>query len=142
MKRYNSKIGVGITLFITAVLGIVTFAMVMNKAWPGLTIIVLVTAFISYLFRTTYYLIDGNQLIVKCGFMVDKTIPIDRVYKIVETNNTLNFPDTSLDRLAIYYNQKDWIMISHKKKEDFIIHITSLNGEIVVFRKNDKLYQH
>jgi len=142
MKRYNSKIGVGITLFITAVLGIVTFAMVMNKAWPGLTIIVLVTAFISYLFRTTYYLIDGNQLIVKCGFMVDKTIPIDRVYKIVETNNPLSSPATSLDRLAIYYNQKDWIMISPKKKEDFIIHITSLNGEIVVFRKNDKLYQH
>ncbi len=135
MKRYNSKIGFGITFFIAAVLGIATLAMGLTGAWPGLIIIIIVAGFIVYVFRTTYYLIEGNQLIVKSGFMVDKTIAIEKVSKIVETNNPLSAPATSLDRLAIYYNERDWIMISPKDKEGFILHMTAIHDKIVVFRK-------
>jgi hypothetical protein len=135
MKRYNSKVGFGITLFITAVLVLTAVAMVSSKAWPGLGIILLVAGFIVYLFRTTYYLIEGTSLIVKSGFMVSTTIPIDKVYKIVETNNPLSSPATSLDRLAIYYNERDWIMISPTDKEGFILHMTAIHDKIVVIRK-------
>ncbi len=135
MKRYNSKVGLGITLFITAVLVLAAVAMVSSKAWPGLGIILLVAGFIVYLFRTTYYLIEGTSLIVKSGFLVNTTIPIDKVYKIVETNNPLSSPATSLDRLAIYYHERDWIMISPTDKEEFILHMTAIHDKIVVIRK-------
>jgi hypothetical protein len=117
------------------VLVLTAVAMVSSKAWPGLGIILLVAGFIVYLFRTTYYLIEGTSLIVKSGFMVSTTIPIDKVYKIVETNNPLSSPATSLDRLAIYYNERDWIMISPTDKEGFILHMTAIHDKIVVIRK-------
>jgi hypothetical protein len=135
MKRYNSKIGFGITFFIAAVLGIASLAMGLTGAWPGLVIIIIVAGFIVYVFRTTYYLIEGNQLIVKSGFMVNKTISIDRIFKIVETNNPLSAPAASLDRLAIYYNERDWIMISPKDKEGFIRHMTAIHEKINVVRE-------
>jgi hypothetical protein len=135
MKRYNSKIGFGITFFIAAVLGIASLAMVLTGAWPGLIIIIIVAGFIVYVFRTTYYLIEGNQLIVKSGFMVDKIIAIEGVSKIVETNNPLSAPAASLDRMAIYYDEKKWIMISPKDKEEFIRHMTAIHDKIVVTRK-------
>jgi len=135
MERYTSKIGIGIVLFVAAVLGMAAFAMIIGRAWPGLGIIVIVAGFIVYLFKSTYYLIDGNQLIVKSGFMFKKTIQIDKIYKIAETNNPLSSPATSLDRLAIYYNEREWIMVSPRRKEEFIHQLTSMNGAIIVVRK-------
>ena len=88
---------------------------------------------------TTYYIINGNDLTVKCGFMVCMTIKIVKIKKIKETNNPLSSPAASLDRIAIYYNNTDSTMISPKDKMEFINQLTNINSKIEVIFKKDKI---
>jgi hypothetical protein len=45
----------------------------------------------------TYYIINGNDLIVKWRFMINMTIKIDKIKKIKEIKNSLSSPAASLD---------------------------------------------
>lgn len=135
MKKYKSKIGWGIVLFITIILGFTSTMMIIGNAWPGLIIVGCTIAFISYLFTSTYYVIDGKNLIIRCGFMINMTIPIDQIKKVTKTNNPLSSPAASLDRLAIYYGKSGFVMISPKVKMDFIHQITEINPRIELILK-------
>jgi len=138
MKKYKSKIGFGLVLFLVLILGSTSILMIYAHAWPGLLINLAVAAFIAYLFRTTYYIINGNELFVICGFMFNKAINVEGIKKIAETNNILSAPAASLDRLVIYYNNYDSIMISPKDKMEFIEHLTAKNPAIEVEMKKKK----
>lgn len=135
MRKYKSKIGLGIVLFIAIVLGGTSTLMIINKAWPGLIINLALIGFVSYLFTSTYYVINGNDLTVKCGFFFKSTIKIDKIKTIKETNNPLSSPAISLDRIVIYYNKSDSVMISPKNKIDFINQLVKINNKIEVFLK-------
>lgn len=132
MKKYPSKIGVGIVIFIVAVLVGSTIPMISPPIWVGLLINLLLFIFIGHLFLTTYYIIDGYSLCIKSSFLVNKKIDIKRVKKISETNNPLSAPAASLDRLEIIYDEYGSILISPKDKLGFIAHMIRLNPEIVV----------
>lgn len=138
MKKFKSKIGLEIILFIAIVLGTTSIIMIINCVCVGLAINLIGVGFASYMFMSTYYIINGNDLIVKCGFMINITVKIDRIKKIVETNNPLSSPAASLDRLAIYYNDTDSVMISPKDKIIFINHLIATNSKIEVILKKNK----
>lgn len=138
MKKYKSKIGLGLVLFLVVVFGSTSTSMIINQAWPGVLINLVVIAFIIHMFSTTYYIINGNDLIVKCGFLINMTIKIDTIKKIEETNNPLSSPAASLDRIAIDYNESDSVMISPKDKMDFINQLLKINEKIEVVLKKDK----
>ena len=138
MKMYKSKIGFGIVLFIAIVLGGTSTIMILNNAWPGLLINLILVGFISYLIVTTYYIIEGNDLTIQCGFLLKITIKIDKIKKIKETNNPLSSPAASLDRIMVYYNKSDSVMISPKNKMDFINQLIKINDNIEVILKKDK----
>lgn len=135
MRKYKPKIGLGIVIFIAIVLGGTSTLMIINKAWPGLIINLALIGFVSYLFTSTYYIINGNDLTVKCGFFFKSTIKIDKIKIIKETNNPLSSPATSLDRIVIYYNKSDSVMISPKNKIDFINQLVKINNKIEVLLK-------
>jgi hypothetical protein len=137
MKTYKSKIGLEIVLFLAVVLGGTSTLMIIKHAWLGVLINLVVIGFISHMFLTTYYIIKGNDLIVKCGFFFNKTIKIDSIKKIEETNNALSSPAASLDRIAIDY-KFDSVMISPKEKMDFINQLLKINENIKVVLKKDK----
>lgn len=139
MKKYKSKIGSGIVLFIVTVLGAVGVIMIVNQLWIGLAIILAVALFVSYVFTSISYTIDGNRLIVRNGFMYHSTIPIDKIKKIVETNDPFSAPAGSLDRIAIYYNTRDSVLVSPKDKMGFIHQLKEINVSIVVILKKDKM---
>lgn len=136
MKKYPSKIGIGLVIFITAVLVGSTIPMISPPIWVGLIINLLLLIFIGHLFLTTNYVIDGSSLYIKSSFLVNKKIDIKRVKKISETNNPLSAPAVSLDRLEIVYGEHGSILISPKDKLSFIAHMTRLNPEIVVQYKS------
>jgi hypothetical protein len=138
MQKFRSKTGIGIVLFIVIVLGGSSAFMAYFKAWPGIVINLALAGFIFYIFRSTYYLIDGQDIIIKSGFTAGLRINIRSVTKIVETNNTLSSPATSLDRIAIYYNNGQSIMISPVSKMDFIHHLVEINPDIEVILKIHK----
>ena len=106
------------------------------KVWAGVCIILLVIAFIAHLFLTTYYQVNGSTLRVKSGFVVDKTIKIDSITQIKETNNPISSPAISIDRIVISYNKYDSVIISPKEKKAFINHLTQINPNIRVILKN------
>jgi hypothetical protein len=139
MKKYNSKIGNKILLVLIIVFGGISILMILTKTWLGLAAVILMIGFVGYVFLTTYYSISDQMLKVKCGFMVNKSIPIDSIIKISETNNPVSAPANSMDRLEIEYGAKDSILISPKDKVGFINHILSINHKIESTIDNNEL---
>jgi hypothetical protein len=135
MKKYKSKIGFGIALFMAVVFIGTSILMIIEHAWLGLAVNIVVVGFIIHIFLNTYYIINGNDLIIKCGFLINRTIKIDQIKKIEETNNVLSSPAASLDRIAIDYDKFDSVMISPKEKMDFINQLIKINDKIVVVLK-------
>lgn len=139
MTRYNSKIGTRILLFLIVVLGGVSIPLIYQKVWIGLAVILSVIGFIGYIFTTTYYIITDKDLIIKSGFMVNKTISIETISEISESNNPLSSPANSLDRLEINYSRKGTILISPKNKAGFLNQLIEINPKIDLKIKNSDL---
>jgi len=107
-----------------------------QKEWAALAIICITTLAIFFLFRSTYYIIDGNILKVKASFLINKSIDINGITRIKETRNPLSAPAASLDRLEIKSKQ-DTVLISPKDKKAFIKELQSLNSSMeVILRKS------
>jgi len=136
MKKYKSKTGVGIVLFIAVILGSAIAIMIINHIWVGFAINLAVAGFVGYVFISTCYIIDGNDLIIKYGFKINTTIKIDSIKKIVEKHSLLSSPANSTDRIAIYYNSGNPLLISPKNKLEFIDKLRAANPKIEVILKN------
>ncbi len=98
----------------------------------GVAINLAVILFITYLFLTTSYVIDGKILKIESGFLIDRSIRIDFIKRISKSNNPISAPAASLDRLEIVFNEVDSILVSPKDKRGFITHLKTLNPEIEV----------
>ena len=136
MKKYSSKIGFGLVFFILAIVVGSTIPMIWPPIWLGLIVNILLVIFVAYLYETTYYLIDGNFLIINSGLLVNKEININRIKNISETHNPLSAPAASLDRLEITYDEYGRILISPKDKSGFIDQIIRENPQIKVHYKS------
>ncbi|MDO9511184.1 MAG: PH domain-containing protein [Bacteroidales bacterium] len=134
MKKYRSKIGLGIILFLLTILGGTSILMVYLQAWPGLLIIILLAAFIIHTFLTTIYEVKEKVLIIRSGFFVNEAINIESITKISETKNMMSSPANSLDRLEIRYEKNKTIMISPINKDDFLNHMKEINSDIEIKR--------
>lgn len=135
---YKSKIDIGVMFPIFMVLFGVGVLMVFIRAWVGLTIILLLFTFIIHMLLTTQYKIIGKTLIIKSGIFVNKSVNIDTIRKITETNSMVSAPANSLDRLELNYNKFERIIISPKDKNGFIKFLSELNPNIKVQLKNEK----
>jgi hypothetical protein len=135
IMKYDSKISYGLVMFILVILVGSSIPLILNQLWTGLIINIIVMAFITHLFLTTYYIIDNRILKVKSGFLINKKIDINTIKSISETNSPISAPAASLDRLAIKYLEFNIILISPKDKSGFIDHITRINSEIEIHFK-------
>lgn len=138
MKTYKSKIGLELIIPVFILLSVVGSLNAYAESWPGLVVVICVALFIMHMFLTTYYQLNGEQLIIRCGFIINKTLAIRSITKIEETNNPASSPATSLDRLEIYYNKFDSVIISPKDKQGFITDLKTINPAIVVRLKNNR----
>ncbi len=132
-KIYNSKIGLELVIPLVLIFGTALAMTIIEK--PNLKVIAIllpVILFVVHMFLTTNYTIESDDLIIKCGFLSNKTIDIKTIKKITETNNPLSSPATSLDRLEINYGKFDKILISPKNKTEFIDDIKRLNPNVEV----------
>lgn len=129
---YRSKISPQIIVPMAIIIAVVFIVMVVLDAWPGILIIALLGAFIVHLFATTYYIIDGNELRIRSGFLINTKIDINAITKIEPTNSILSAPALSTDRLEIFYNKYDSVMISPPDKTVFIERLKAINNGIDV----------
>jgi hypothetical protein len=132
-KKFKSKIGLELLIPLGIVFGILFILSITNNpGWPALVMLCLLFLFVVHLFMTTYYVINGNKLTIKCGFLYNKTIDITTINKISETNNPLSSPATSIDRLELTYGKFDSVLISPKQKKEFINAMIAINSGIEV----------
>lgn len=136
MKKYPSKISYGLVLIILAIIIGSTIPLVSPPIWSGLLINLIILVFISHLLLSTYYVIEGDFLVVKSGFVVNKKIDINAIRTITETNSIIGSPAASFDRLNIVYNQYNSILISPRHKTEFIAHIKTINSQIEIQYKS------
>jgi glucan phosphoethanolaminetransferase (alkaline phosphatase superfamily) len=135
MEKFKSKIDLWLVLFLSLVFGGMAVKFAFDGVWGVLILILFVIAFIVHMFMTTFYIIIDDKLTIKCGFLINVSIPIVTIKKISETNNIMSSPALSLDRLEILYNKFDTVMISPKEKTKFIEAIQKINPEVEVITK-------
>ncbi|NMF01501.1 PH domain-containing protein [Aneurinibacillus aneurinilyticus] len=75
--------------------------------------------FLLWIWLTTYYVLDENNLIIKCG-PFRKTIPLNTIKSVKKTMNPLSSPALSLKRLEIIHGQHSMTLISPKNRDEFI----------------------
>jgi hypothetical protein len=128
---YKSKIGPPI-IFPLCTVGGMFIAMILTRAWPAVLIMGILILVLIYTYFNTYYTIGGNELKVRYGFIINKTIDIGSIKKVVPTRDMRSAPALSTDRVEIFYNQNDSVLISPEDQAEFIERLKGINGKIVV----------
>lgn len=85
--------------------------------------------YLLYFNRSTEYIIDGRNLIVKSGWY-KKSIAINTIKSISKTSNLLSSPAPSYNRIELIYNKFDSMVISPKNKTAFAKDLLKINSEI------------
>jgi hypothetical protein len=131
MKVFTSKIDwwFGLVLLYPMYRSIIGM---INGDWLGYLGIVLVAAVIVFFSKTTQYIINDAQLVIKCMFIVNEKIDIEKIRKIEKTSSILSSPALSMDRIAVKYNKFDEIYISPKEKQLFVDELLLINPTIEV----------
>ena len=132
MKIYRSKIS-PIT-FISATLPktIILVWMIQIGSWLGFSIIAFTLVFLVHLFLTTYYVIEGDRLRVRSGFLVNRIIEIEKIRKVETSKSFLSSPATSFDRIELSYNKFDTVTISPADKSSFVADLKQVNPSIEI----------
>jgi hypothetical protein len=135
MTTYRSKIGIELMIPLSILFTWSLISQINTGNWSGLAIILLTSAFFAHLLLTIYYEVDDKYLVVKCSFLFNTSVNIRSIKTIRESGSILAAAAASLDRLEIFYNDNDSILISPKDKEAFIAHLLRINPNIVVIHK-------
>ena len=91
--------------------------------WIILFVSIFVSALVLFLTYPLYYEITASKLIVRCGAMVRKEIPLSLIMEAHPTINPRSAPAWSLDRLHIDYRRDSgvsFVLISPEDKLRFM----------------------
>lgn len=131
MKVFKSKIDWWFGLLLVYPIFMSVKSMLLGE-WVGLLGLSIVVVLILFFSKTTRYIINDNQLIVKSTWVVYERIDISKITKIEKTNSILSSPALSLDRIRIRYNKYDEVLISPKVKKEFIDELLKVNPTIEI----------
>lgn len=131
---YPTKVSVTLVLIISIIVGCTLIPLIINSKWILFFIDLLLYVSLVYLMVSIKYEINESQLIIRQA-MGKMVIDINTVKSIEPTHTILSAPASSLDRLRISYNKYDDVVISPRKKEEFIQHLLSINPQIELVEK-------
>lgn len=106
--------------------------LLMGGDWLGMLGLAGCAGLVAFVCKTTFYIISGEQLIVKSMGIVHEKIDIKAIRKIEKTNNPLSAPALSLDRIAVKYNRYDEVYLSPKARLEFVGQLKAVNPGIEV----------
>ena len=99
------------------------FPMLAAGGWIRLLTALFIIAFGAALplsaLLATWYDLDDHHLQIRSG-LFKWTIPLETITGIVPTKNPLSSPALSFDRLSIRYGRGTQVMVSPKRKTEFI----------------------
>ncbi|HOP12623.1 PH domain-containing protein [Lentimicrobium sp.] len=127
---FRSKRSVWYTLATLFTIGIFILLLLQDPWFIGLLLLPLIVFMVSIYFRTHYRIHPVNGLTVTCGLFYKKTFDLMSLQSIRPTSNPLSSPALSLKRLELRFRNRETIMISPVKQEEFIELLKSINPEI------------
>lgn len=80
----------------------------------------------------TYYVITGDKLHIRCGFLFRMDLPIRKITEITHKSTILSSPSLSAKRIGLRYGRRNWVYISPTDQDDFIAEIKSINPGIII----------
>lgn len=134
---YRSKVDAWLVILLLFVWAVSSLPFVVTdstsaSSWVISVIVTLLFVVIFYMLFSIRYIIDGNTLTVKDGFLSKDDYDIRQIKSIKPTGNALASPAASLDRLEIRFtNNREALLISPKDKQGFITHICQINTNVV-----------
>ena len=133
MNHYKSKIDKGFILFPSLILLGVFILLIVEKAWLGLPITIIVACLLSDIFINTHYSIKDGYLRIVAGRFYSLQIPISSIFKIKPSRDPSKAPANSMGRLSIRYTKdgkKKEVLVSPENKEEFMQALKEINGDI------------
>ena len=115
-------------------MGCILISLAVSSKWIPFFIDLLLYVSLVYLMVSIKYEINESQLIIHQA-MGKMVIDINTIKSIEPTHTILSAPASSLDRLRISYNKYDDVVISPRRKEEFIRQLHSINPNIVFKEK-------
>ena len=100
-------------------------------SWIAVIITLLLLAVETVAFFGIRYTINENTLEVKMMLFFKKTYSIDDITSISDTDSILSAPAASFDRINIDFKDGTNLVLSPKRKEEFIAHLKGINKNIV-----------
>lgn len=134
---YPTKVSVTLVLIISLIMGCILVPYAIKSMWIPFTIILLLHFLLLFMLANIKYVITESQLIIdqSLGKWGKEVIDISTIKSIEPTHTILSAPASSLDRLRISYNKYDEVVISPRRKEEFIRQLQSINPQIVFKEK-------
>lgn len=93
---------------------------------------VLTMFFMGYFVFSIRFIVAGDELLIKSGFVKFKPVAIPSIRRIEATRSILSSPAASLDRLEIIYNRYDSVIVSPEDKAGFIEDLRAINPAIEI----------
>ena len=130
-KTYRSKVDLWIVVVIVLAVAC-SVAPFFQEGQPllGIAIGIAATFVFVWMLRSTRYIVRGDVLVIKSCFLSYGTWRIADIESIRPTHNPLSAPAASLDRLEIRFIGRRSVLVSPRRKQDFIAHLLALNPYI------------
>ena len=134
---YPTKVSATLVLIISLIMGCILVPYAIKSMWIPFTIILILHFLLLFMLANIKYVITESQLIIdqSLGKWGKEVIDISTIKSIEPTHTILSAPASSLDRLRISYNKYDDVVISPRRKEEFIRQLHSINPNIVFKEK-------
>ena len=134
---YPTKVSATLVLIISLIMGCILVPYAIKSMWIPFTIILILHFLLLFMLANIKYVITESQLIIdqSLGKWGKEVIDISTIKSIEPTHTILSAPASSLDRLRISYNKYDEVVISPRRKEEFIRQLQSINPQIVFKEK-------
>lgn len=130
-RVFKSKIGwwYHLTVWVMAACTVLTF--VKSNNIIGMIFLLLMTLFFIHSMLTTWYKITADGwLIAHSSFFPEKRVRIEEITAVEVTVMPISSYALSLDRLIIYKNGMQWMLISPENKQEFVKLLRRHNPEI------------
>ncbi|EDM44356.1 hypothetical protein SCB49_04985 [unidentified eubacterium SCB49] len=129
-KIYKSKFGWLLFIILTLVLLVISWLSydASEEHFNVMPYVVCtILGYFAFSSVSTRYKILGTELQITCFPFYDKKVAIDSIKKVAFSRSIMSSPAPSLDRIEIFFNTYDSVIISPKDKEQFMDHLKQIN---------------
>lgn len=130
-RVFKSKVGWGFHLSVWLLVAVTVLLFVKGASPIGMVVMLLFTLMTIHMLGSTWYKITADgQLVVHCSIFPEKRVAISEITAVEVTSLPVSSYALSLDRLIIYKNNVQWLLISPVNKKEFMRLLRKHNPEI------------